>query len=30
MTDQLKQEVYPILEDIQKSFDIKLESGSGS
>jgi len=30
MTDELKQEVYPILEDIQKSFDIKLESGSGS
>jgi len=30
MTEELKQEVYPILEDIQKSFDINLESGSGS
>lgn len=30
MTEELKQEVYPILKDIQKSFDINLESGSGS
>lgn len=30
MTEDLKQDVYPILEDIQKSFDINLESGSGS
>lgn len=30
MTEEMKQDVYPILEDIQKSFDINLESGSGS